>query len=98
MPVLAYHHTSMRWALKHLTAPEFKVYTYLISIVIRPKEVDAKTFRNGIEIYNLYTKGRLLPVNVSISRIALECKLGERTVANAIKRLNAIGIIIKISF
>jgi hypothetical protein len=38
MSFLAYYHTSMRWALNNLSAPEFKIYTYLISIAIRPRK------------------------------------------------------------
>ncbi len=97
MPFLAYDHTPMRWALRHLTAPEFKVYIYMISIAIRPRKSDAKWFANAKEIYRLYKEGRLLPVNVSVRRIAKECKLGERTVAKAVKRFAEVGIILKIT-
>lgn len=97
MPFLAYDHTAMRWALKNMTAPEFKVYTYMISIVIRPKKSEAKGYRNGQEIYDLYRKGSLLPVNVSISRIAEQCKLSERTVAKAIGRFDEMGMVFRIT-
>jgi len=97
MPFLAYDHTVMRWALKHMTAPEFKVYTYMISIAIRPKKSEAKGFRNGKEIRDLYRKGSLLPVNVSIARIAEQCKLSDRTVAKAIHRFSEKGLVIKIT-
>ena len=97
MPFLAYYHSSLRWALRHMTAPEFKVYTYLISIVIRPKKSDISKYTRGIEVYNIYMKGRMLVVNVSIGRIAKECKLGERTVAKAMKRFSDAGILIKIT-
>ena len=97
MPFLAYDHTVMRWALRNMTAPEFKVYTYLISIAIRPKKSEAKGYRNGQEIYDLYRKGSLLPVNVSIGRMAEQCKLSDRTVAKAISRFSEMGLVIKIT-
>jgi len=97
MSFLAYYHTSMRWALNNLSAPEFKIYTYLISIAIRPRKSEVKGYKNGIEVYNLYRKGRLLPVNVSLGRISKECRLGIRTVSYAIKKFDDMGIIIKIT-
>jgi len=97
MPFLMYHHTCLRWSLRHMTSPEFKVYTYLISIPIRPKKSAVRGYKNGLEIYNLYKEGRLLAVNVSIGRIARECKLSERTVAYAVKRFCDLGIILKIT-
>jgi hypothetical protein len=78
-----------------MTAPEIKIYTYLISIPIRAKKAEINNYKNGIEVYDLYRKGSLLPVNFSVSRIADECKLGERTVARAISRFGALGAILK---
>ena len=97
MPFLAYDHTPMRWALRNLTSPEFKVYTYMISVAIRPNKSDAKWFPNGKEIYRLYREGRILASNVSVRRIAKECKLSERTVAKAVKRFSDVGIVLKIT-
>jgi hypothetical protein len=95
MVFLSYYHTSMRWALRNMTAPEFKIYTYLISIPIRAKKAEINKYKNGIEVYDLYRKGNLLPVNVSVDRIAEECKLGARTVHKAISRFNELGAILK---
>ena len=97
MSFLAYYHTSLRWALRNLSPTEFKTYTYMISIPIRAKKSEVKGYRNGMEVYNLFRKGRLLPVNVSVRRIAEECNLGERTVAYAIKVLDDRGVIIRIT-
>jgi hypothetical protein len=87
----------MRWALRNLTSPEFKVYTYMISVAIRPRKSDARWFPNGKEIYRLYREGRILASNVSVRRIAKECKLSERTVAKAVKRFSDVGIVLKIT-
>jgi hypothetical protein len=97
MSFLAYYHTALRWALTNLSASEFEVYTYLISIALRPRKSEVKGYTNGKEVYNLYRKGRLLSVNVSLGRIARECGLGIRTVSSAIKTFGERGIIIKIT-
>jgi hypothetical protein len=97
MVFLSYYHTALRWALKNMTAPEFKVYTYLISIPIRAKKAESNKYKNGTEVYALYREGGLLPVNVSAKRMAVECKLGERTVAKAISRFSDLGAILKIT-
>jgi len=97
MSFLAYYHTALRWALTNLSASEFKIYTYLISIALRPRKSEVKGYKNGKEVYNLYRKGRLLSVNVSLGRISRECGLGIRTVSYAIQAFDERGIIIKIT-
>jgi len=97
MSFLAYYHKALRWALTNLSASEFKIYTYLISIALRPRKSEVKGYKNGNEVYNLYRKGRLLSVNVSLGRISKECGLGIRTVSYAIKKFDEGGIIIKIT-
>jgi len=93
---LKYYHTQNRWALKHLTGSEYKVFTYMLSIILRPKKPNAD-FKNGKEVYEIYRQGQLLPVNTSHEAIAESCNMDVKTVRRALNKLDEMGILLRVS-
>jgi hypothetical protein len=93
---LRFYDTQLRWALKHLTCSEYKVFTYMISIIVKSK-ITNHGFKNGREVYEMYQQGYLLPVNTSHDTIAKNCSLNIKTVRRALDRFEEMGIMLRIS-
>lgn len=93
---LMYYDAHHRWALKHLNGSEYKVFTYMLSIIIRPKKLEAG-FKNGKEVFEIYQHGHLLPVNASYDTIATNCNLDPKTVRRALSKFDEMGVMLKIS-
>ena len=93
---LRLYYSQLQWALQHLEGTEYKVFTYLISIIIRPNQRFTE-FKNGKEIYEIYHDGKLLPVNVSHETIRENCTIDIKTVRRVLKVLHETGVALTVS-
>ena len=93
---LKYYQTQNRWTLSHLNGSEYKLFTYILSIILRPKKPNTD-FKNGQEVYEIYHQGQLLPVNTSHESIAESCNMDTKTVRRALNKLNDMGIALRVS-
>ena len=93
---LRLYYSQLQWALQHLEGTEYKVFTYLISIIIRPNQRFIE-FKNGKEIYEIYHDGKLLPVNVSHETIRKNCNIDIKTVRRVLKVLHETGVALTVS-
>ena len=93
---LKMYYSQLQWALQYLEGTEYKVFTYLVSIIIRPNQRFIE-YKNGKEIYEIYHDGKLLPVNVSHETIRKNCNIDIKTVRRVLKALHETGVALTVS-